>query len=171
MRPLILSFVLIVCASCAFAQQTGPNVDVNLSVARSSYYDESAPAFPLDDFKVIITKNGKRERVVKPEAFTDSVAFRLGYGHLYQLDIRRRGLCQKSISISTEGITDKTEPVGFTLVLDFTLHPDLNRAQKKLLRNELIGKAAYDPVAENIIFDFDYTKSMKVKLKALGDHP
>ncbi len=157
---------LLICASCAFAQKIGPYVEIKIEVKQSNYTDTTLASVPLTDFKVVVTKGGKRDQIIRPAEGADSLTFRLELGHDYIVEVRSRGLCRKRIGINTTGLED---PYGFHLSLSFGLHPDLNRAQRRLLRTELLGVASYDYGRNAIEFDFDYIKAMKAKLKSLGD--
>jgi hypothetical protein len=120
--------------------------------------------FPLVDVSIEVKADGKRY----PTFTSDSLG---NYGMILDLDVlwsltwKKAGLYIKTVEIDTRNIPLEVQSVGFRMHIDIILTKATSESNKKILKEYPIGKAKYDPVADAIGFDWDYTAKIQAMLE------
>lgn len=88
----------------------------------------------------------------------------LSLGHVYTIQVSKRGYYSKSILIDLTGIPSSDAEGGFLMELRFSLIPDTNKKDRRLLRKKPLGICSYNASTKQLEFDMDYTATIKSKL-------
>ncbi|MDX9750584.1 MAG: hypothetical protein RBT71_05850 [Flavobacteriales bacterium] len=92
--------------------------------------------------------------------------FELTEERTYRILYKAPGKVAKSLEIDTHGPSAEQWVGGYSMRIDMTLFDSIPGADFTLL-NEPVGKAHWDPITENFIWDIAYSESLRSRINEI----
>jgi hypothetical protein len=117
----------------------------------------------LENAQLIVSKDGKKQETILCPSGKYSVDLPLDCE--YTFIFKAKGYVQKIILLDVRNIPVEDTTGGFQLNMDINLLSFIKGYNKKLNKVP-IGKAAYDPMTGDVVFDMPYTKGRQTLIEA-----
>ena len=116
----------------------------------------------LADVKVIVKKNGAEHNTFTTRA-NGKYEFYLDCGSKYEFVFEKQGFVKRSIIIDANSIPEEIIGAGIIMPTDMSMYEITEAMQNEDLSvfDQPIGKAKYDPVQMDLVWDFEHTNKVK----------
>jgi len=118
----------------------------------------------MEGVNITVLKDGKEVESF-PTSVNGKYELHLVLGSTYKLVYSKQGYISKNVVLDTKAIPEEDRAGGFQINLDMTLFQEIEGFDKKVTEQP-IGKASFNPLKNDLEFDFEYTARVQREIEA-----